>query len=49
MPSTQKIIPTALIDLMSDPDPKASGRVARALMGMQKIDLAALRRVHAAA
>ena len=44
-----QIIPSALIDLMSDPDPKASGRVAQALMGMQKIDLAALRRVHAAA
>ncbi len=44
-----QIIPTALIALMSDPDPKASGRVAQALMGMQKIDLAALRRVHAAA
>jgi predicted 3-demethylubiquinone-9 3-methyltransferase (glyoxalase superfamily) len=44
-----QVIPTALIDLMSDPDPKASGRVAQALMGMQKIDLAALRRVHAAA
>jgi predicted 3-demethylubiquinone-9 3-methyltransferase (glyoxalase superfamily) len=44
-----QIIPTALIDLMSDPDPKASGRVAQALMGMQKIDLAALRRAHVAA
>jgi predicted 3-demethylubiquinone-9 3-methyltransferase (glyoxalase superfamily) len=44
-----QIIPTALIDLMSDPDPKASGRVAQVLMGMQKIDLAVLRRAHAAA
>jgi len=44
-----QIIPTALIDLMSDPDPKASGRVARALMGMQKIDLDVLRRAHVAA
>ena len=44
-----QIIPTALINLMSDPDPKASGRVAQALMGMQKIDLDALRRAHAAA
>ena len=44
-----QIIPTALINLMSDPDPKASGRVAQALMGMQKIDLDALRRAHTAA
>ena len=44
-----QIIPTALIGLMSDPDPNASGRVAQALMGMQMIDLAVLRRAHAAA
>jgi predicted 3-demethylubiquinone-9 3-methyltransferase (glyoxalase superfamily) len=44
-----QIIPTGLGSLMSDPDPKASGRVAQALMGMQKIDLDALRRAHAAA
>jgi predicted 3-demethylubiquinone-9 3-methyltransferase (glyoxalase superfamily) len=44
-----QIVPTALIELMSDPDPKASGRVARALMGMQKIDIAGLRRAHRAA
>jgi predicted 3-demethylubiquinone-9 3-methyltransferase (glyoxalase superfamily) len=44
-----QVIPTALIDLMSDPDPAASGRVAQALMTMQKIDLAALQRAHAAA
>ena len=41
-----QIVPTALIELMGDPDPKASGRVAQALMGMQKIDIAALRRAH---
>ena len=44
-----QIVPAALIELMSDPDPKASGRVARALMGMQKIDIASLRRAHQAA
>ena len=44
-----QIVPSALIELMSDPDPKASGRVARALMGMQKIDIATLRRAHLAA
>ncbi|HKE87240.1 MAG TPA: VOC family protein [Vicinamibacterales bacterium] len=44
-----QIVPTALIELMNDPDPKASGRVARALMGMQKIEIASLRRAYLAA
>jgi predicted 3-demethylubiquinone-9 3-methyltransferase (glyoxalase superfamily) len=44
-----QIVPTTLIELMSGPDPKASGRVARALMGMQKIDIAGLRRAYLAA
>jgi two-component system sensor histidine kinase QseC len=44
-----QIVPTALIELMSDPDPKASGRVAQALMRMQKIDIASLLRAHLAA
>jgi predicted 3-demethylubiquinone-9 3-methyltransferase (glyoxalase superfamily) len=41
-----QIIPTRLVTLMSDPDPKRAGRVAQALMKMQKIDLAALERAH---
>ena len=44
-----QIVPAALIELMSDPDPKASGRVAQALMRMQKIDIASLLRAHLAA
>ena len=44
-----QVVPTELVDLISDPDPKASGRVARELMTMQKIDLARLKRAHAAA
>ena len=44
-----QVIPTALIDMMSDPDPEASGRVARALMGMQKIDVDVLQRARVAA
>jgi predicted 3-demethylubiquinone-9 3-methyltransferase (glyoxalase superfamily) len=44
-----QIIPAALVDLMSGPDPKASGRVAQALMRMQKIDIGALERAHLAA
>jgi predicted 3-demethylubiquinone-9 3-methyltransferase (glyoxalase superfamily) len=42
-----QIVPTKLVELMSDPDPKRSGRVANALMTMQKIDIAALERAHA--
>ena len=44
-----QVIPKGLVHLMSDPDPKASGRVAQALMTMQKIDLARLQRAAAAA
>lgn len=39
-----QIIPAELTRLMSGPDPAASGRVMQALMGMSKIDIAALQR-----
>src|SRR5262245_41305720 len=42
-----QIIPSRLVQLMSDPDPNVAGRVANALLGMQKIDLALLERAHA--
>lgn len=42
-----QIIPTRLVELMTDPDPKRAGRVAQTLMTMQKIDVAALERAHA--
>jgi predicted 3-demethylubiquinone-9 3-methyltransferase (glyoxalase superfamily) len=44
-----QVIPSALVDLMTDADPLASGRVTQALMTMQKIDIARLQRAHAAA
>jgi predicted 3-demethylubiquinone-9 3-methyltransferase (glyoxalase superfamily) len=44
-----QIIPTALFELMSDPDPAKAGRVGQALMTMVKIDIAELRRAHAGA
>lgn len=44
-----QIIPKQLVELMSDPDPIRAGRVAKALMSMVKIDVAALERAHAAA
>lgn len=42
-----QVIPTALMELMSDPDPKKAGRVTQAMLKMQKIDVAALHRAHA--
>lgn len=41
-----QIVPTKLVTLMGDKDAKRAGRVAQALMTMQKIDLAALERAH---
>lgn len=43
---TWQVVPTKLVTLMSDKDAKRAGRVAQALMTMQKIDLAALERAH---
>jgi predicted 3-demethylubiquinone-9 3-methyltransferase (glyoxalase superfamily) len=37
-----QIIPTCLMELLSDPDPIKSGRVMQAMLGMIKIDVAAL-------
>jgi len=39
-----QIIPSAVGELMSDPDPERSGRVTQAMLGMSKIDVEALRR-----
>jgi predicted 3-demethylubiquinone-9 3-methyltransferase (glyoxalase superfamily) len=44
-----QVVPEGLGELMGDPDPKASGRVARALMAMDKIDVATLRQARDAA
>ena len=37
-----QIIPSALMQLMSDPDPAKAGRVAQAMFQMKKIDIAGL-------
>ena len=42
-----QIVPEALPALMNSGDPEASRRVMDALMGMQKIDIAALEAAHA--
>ncbi|HEU4727988.1 MAG TPA: VOC family protein [Kofleriaceae bacterium] len=41
-----QIIPRQLLELMSDPDPEKAGRVVQCMLGMQKIDIAALQRAH---
>jgi len=37
-----QIIPTRLMELISDPDPERSSRAMQAMLGMTKIDIAAL-------
>lgn len=41
-----QIIPGALGRLMGDPDPEKSSRVVQAMLGMNKIDVAALEAAH---
>lgn len=41
-----QIIPTALMRLMSDPDPKKSARVMKAMLQMDKIDIGKLQEAH---
>ncbi|NOU20269.1 MAG: VOC family protein [Methyloglobulus sp.] len=43
-----QIVPNALIELLSDPDPAKAGRVMQAMMQMTKIDIAALKRAYEA-
>jgi predicted 3-demethylubiquinone-9 3-methyltransferase (glyoxalase superfamily) len=42
-----QIIPAALPELMSDPDPERAGRVTEAMLQMTKIDIAKLRQAYA--
>jgi predicted 3-demethylubiquinone-9 3-methyltransferase (glyoxalase superfamily) len=41
-----QIIPTALGELMGDPDPEKAGRVVRAMLNMKKIDIQGLREAY---
>jgi predicted 3-demethylubiquinone-9 3-methyltransferase (glyoxalase superfamily) len=41
-----QVIPTALGKLMSDPDPEKSGRVMRAMLQMEKIDIRGLQQAY---
>jgi len=40
---TWQVVPTALPQLLGDPDPARSQRVMKAMMGMKKLDIAGLR------
>ncbi|WP_019630041.1 VOC family protein [Actinomadura atramentaria] len=42
-----QVIPDGLIELITDPDPEKAARATRAMFGMSKLDIAALRRAHA--
>ena len=44
-----QVVPLALYDMLADGDAAAADRVMAALLGMTKLDLAALRRAHAGA
>jgi len=39
-----QIVPTALVELLSDPDPAKSQAAMKAMLGMHKIDIDAIRR-----
>jgi predicted 3-demethylubiquinone-9 3-methyltransferase (glyoxalase superfamily) len=41
-----QIVPTALFEMMSDPDKEKSGRAMQAMLQMKKLDLPALRRAY---
>ena len=42
-----QVVPTELIDLLGDPDPEKAKRATEAMLGMVKIDIAAVRRAYA--
>jgi predicted 3-demethylubiquinone-9 3-methyltransferase (glyoxalase superfamily) len=42
-----QVIPTVLIDLISDPDPEKAKRATGAMLAMTKLDIAALEKAHA--
>jgi predicted 3-demethylubiquinone-9 3-methyltransferase (glyoxalase superfamily) len=41
-----QIVPTALIELLSDPDPEKSQRVMKAMLKMKKLDIRALKQAY---
>jgi predicted 3-demethylubiquinone-9 3-methyltransferase (glyoxalase superfamily) len=41
-----QVVPTVLVEMMADPDPKKAGRAMEAMLPMKKIDIAALKRAY---
>jgi predicted 3-demethylubiquinone-9 3-methyltransferase (glyoxalase superfamily) len=41
-----QVVPTALIEMMSDPDREKAGRTMEAMLKMKKLDIAALKRAY---
>jgi len=41
-----QVVPTALIDMLGDPDPAKARRVTEAMLQMKKIDIATLKRAY---
>jgi predicted 3-demethylubiquinone-9 3-methyltransferase (glyoxalase superfamily) len=44
-----QIVPTALLDMIADPDPEKARRASEAMFTMKKLDIAALQRAYAGA
>jgi predicted 3-demethylubiquinone-9 3-methyltransferase (glyoxalase superfamily) len=42
-----QVVPVALIEMITDPEPRKANRVMAAMLPMKKLDIAALRRAHA--
>lgn len=42
-----QVVPSLIIDLLTDPDPAKRDRTMAAILGMKKLDIAALKRAHA--
>ena len=42
-----QVVPRCLVQFMADPDPVKAGRVVQAMMGMNKLDIAALHAAYA--
>lgn len=42
-----QIVPTVLSELVGDGDPERAGRAMKAMLGMKKLDIAALKKAHA--
>ncbi|HEY0572558.1 MAG TPA: VOC family protein [Pseudonocardia sp.] len=42
-----QVVPTVLLELVSDPDPERAGRATKAMLSMKKLDIAALQQAYA--